>query len=102
MFQDEIKELGGEITVIHKEGVGHHPHSLKDPQPIVDFILKHVNQSTQTDLLKKARIGAFMHFLPGDEASFARVNDFDVVSLAVQLEEMGAKYLPLARIQNDK
>jgi pimeloyl-ACP methyl ester carboxylesterase len=35
------RELGGEITVIAKEGCGHHPHSLEDPQPIVDFILRH-------------------------------------------------------------
>ena len=35
------RALGGKITVIAKEGVGHHPHSLKDPKPIVDFILKH-------------------------------------------------------------
>ncbi|MEW6511093.1 MAG: alpha/beta hydrolase [Bacteroidota bacterium] len=39
-FEKRIKDLGGEITVIHKPGVGHHPHSLADPQPIVDFILR--------------------------------------------------------------
>lgn len=32
------------ITVIKKEGVGHHPHSLLDPSPIKDFILKYDNQ----------------------------------------------------------
>lgn len=32
------KTLGGVFKVIHKPGVGHHPHSLKDPQPIVDFV----------------------------------------------------------------
>lgn len=35
------REAGGEIKVIVKEGVGHHPHSLKDPSPIVRFILSH-------------------------------------------------------------
>jgi pimeloyl-ACP methyl ester carboxylesterase len=35
------RDLGGEITVIAKPGVGHHPHSLKDPKAIVDFVLKH-------------------------------------------------------------
>jgi hypothetical protein len=24
--------------------VGHHPHSLKDPAPIVEFVLKHTGQ----------------------------------------------------------
>jgi len=32
--------LGGSITVIRKPGGKHHPHSLKDPQPIVDFVDK--------------------------------------------------------------
>lgn len=41
VVEKRYQELGGTIEVIHKEGVGHHPHSLKDPQPIVDFILKH-------------------------------------------------------------
>lgn len=31
---------GGEIELIRKRGIGHHPHSLKNPEPIVDFILK--------------------------------------------------------------
>ena len=34
-----FRELGGVVEVILKPGVGHHPHSLEDPQPIVDFIL---------------------------------------------------------------
>ncbi len=34
-------QLGGSIKVINKPGVGHHPHSLKDPAPIVDFVLQH-------------------------------------------------------------
>ncbi|MGV8090565.1 MAG: GDSL-type esterase/lipase family protein [Mangrovibacterium sp.] len=39
LFEQKIKEAGGFIKVIHKPGVGHHPHSLPNPQPIVDFIL---------------------------------------------------------------
>lgn len=34
------KELGGLFEVIHKKDAGHHPHSLKDPQPIVDFVIR--------------------------------------------------------------
>ncbi len=41
VLEKRYKELGGPIEVIVKKGVGHHPHSLKDPKPIVDFILKH-------------------------------------------------------------
>ncbi|QTE24040.1 GDSL-type esterase/lipase family protein [Polaribacter cellanae] len=40
IFEQKIKEAGGKIEVIYKEGVGHHPHSLKNPTPIVNFILK--------------------------------------------------------------
>lgn len=39
-FEARIKAKGGSITVIHKPGIGHHPHSLADPSPIVDFILR--------------------------------------------------------------
>jgi hypothetical protein len=35
------KAAGGDIKIIVKEGIGHHPHSLKDPEPIVRFILSH-------------------------------------------------------------
>lgn len=40
IFEKRILESGGNITVIHKPGIGHHPHSLPNPQPIVDFILR--------------------------------------------------------------
>lgn len=40
MFESRMKLLGAPITVIHKPGVDHHPHSLSDPAPIVRFILK--------------------------------------------------------------
>jgi lysophospholipase L1-like esterase/pimeloyl-ACP methyl ester carboxylesterase len=39
-FETAIKKAGGNITVIHKPGIGHHPHSLANPTPIVDFILR--------------------------------------------------------------
>ncbi len=32
------RRLGGRVTVIHKPGVGHHPHGLDEPAPIVKFI----------------------------------------------------------------
>jgi len=37
--------LGGSIQVIHKPGIGHHPHSLEDPAPIVEFVLAHTGQT---------------------------------------------------------
>jgi hypothetical protein len=41
-FEKRILEAGGRIVVIRKPGAGHRPHSLPDPQPIVDFILNAV------------------------------------------------------------
>lgn len=41
IIEKRYKELGGDIEVISKPGIGHHPHALKDPKPIVDFILKY-------------------------------------------------------------
>ena len=40
IVEERYKKLGGVIKVIHKPGVGHHPHSLQDPSPIVEFVLK--------------------------------------------------------------
>ncbi len=41
ILEQRYKALGGPIQVIHKPGIGHHPHSLKDPAPIVAFVLDH-------------------------------------------------------------
>lgn len=41
LLESRYKALGGPITVIAKPGVGHHPHSLKDPGPIVEFVIRH-------------------------------------------------------------
>ena len=40
LMRTRYEALGGKMEIITKEGIGHHPHSLKDPTPIVDFILK--------------------------------------------------------------
>lgn len=40
LFEQAMARHGCPATVIHKPGVGHHPHSLSDPAPIVNFILK--------------------------------------------------------------
>lgn len=40
-LEETFKKAGGVIKVIVKEGIGHHPHSLENPAPIVRFILSH-------------------------------------------------------------
>ncbi len=54
------KKLSGTFKVIHKAKVGHHPHSLKDPQPIVDFIINH---TTQKKLIKAENIISNNNFI---------------------------------------
>ncbi len=41
LIEQRYLALKGEMKVIHKPGVGHHPHGLDDPAPVVDFILRH-------------------------------------------------------------
>ncbi len=38
LLASRYRQLGGRIDLIAKPGVKHHPHSLLDPKPIVDFI----------------------------------------------------------------
>jgi hypothetical protein len=42
-IENIYQQFGGRISVMIKEGFGHHPHSLRDPSPIANFIV----QSTQ-------------------------------------------------------
>jgi len=39
LFEKKMKALNCKITVMHKPGFDHHPHSFPNPGPIVDFIL---------------------------------------------------------------
>ena len=40
IFEREVAKYGHSVHVIHKPNVGHHPHSLNNPEKIVSFILK--------------------------------------------------------------
>lgn len=37
-MENIYQQFGGRITVMIKEGRGHHPHSLRDPKPIADWM----------------------------------------------------------------
>jgi sialidase-1 len=52
LLEEHFKKAGGDIKIIVKEGIGHHPHSLQDPAPIVRFILEH----TTPELLSGAPV----------------------------------------------
>jgi acetyl esterase/lipase len=50
-FAAKYREAGGVIEVVLKPGGKHHPHSLEDPAPIVDFILRSWKAATSAPLL---------------------------------------------------
>ncbi|OQA86482.1 MAG: Alpha/beta hydrolase family protein [Lentisphaerae bacterium ADurb.Bin242] len=40
-LEKRYRELGGEIKVLRRPYVGHHPHGYDDPSQVVDFVLAH-------------------------------------------------------------
>lgn len=42
------QQFGGRVSMMIKEGAGHHPHSLRDPMPIADFITQSVQATPIT------------------------------------------------------
>ncbi len=48
LLRNKMTAAGGNFRIITKHGVDHHPHSLVDPSPIVNFIQQH-----QTEYLAK-------------------------------------------------
>ena len=44
-IEKRYHEFGGRITLMIKEGTAHHPHSLQNPKPIADWIIKNLKPS---------------------------------------------------------
>lgn len=53
IVEQRYRDFGGEIQLIVKPGVGHHPHSLDDPTPVVDFLLQHAPKRASTQPTEK-------------------------------------------------
>jgi pimeloyl-ACP methyl ester carboxylesterase len=45
-IENIYQQFGGRVSLMIKEGAGHHPHSLRDPGPIADFITQSVKEAT--------------------------------------------------------
>ncbi|MFO0870972.1 MAG: alpha/beta hydrolase [Pirellulales bacterium] len=45
---ERYRKLGGNVTLIAKPGVGHHPHGLTDPTPIIEFLARHAGEAART------------------------------------------------------
>ncbi len=46
VLEDYYHKNGGTIKVICKSMVGHHPHGLEDPTPIIKFVEAHLGEAT--------------------------------------------------------
>lgn len=44
ILEERYGELGGDFTVIVKAGAGHHPHSLHDPTPVIEWARRVVDR----------------------------------------------------------
>jgi lysophospholipase L1-like esterase len=67
---------------------------------LLSWCVQATPNNPNTDWLRDAHYGVFMHFLPADAAGLAQVKDFDVTHLARQLETLGARYFVLTLGQN--
>ena len=46
IYQDRFFDNGGAMTLIIRQGGGHHPHGLANPAPIVDFMERALNDDS--------------------------------------------------------
>lgn len=60
--------LGGDFALIVKHGCDHHPHGLKDPTPVVDFIVGHCAEGAVAAkaLADAPRPGSITTLAPGE------------------------------------
>lgn len=93
VFEEQMKKLGAPITVIHKPGVDHHPHSLNNPAPIVRFVLNATGRGSN----------ACTHAVPGNEyrsgAGWTQGSDWHSVAEEIQTTLAG-KELKLLLLGN--
>jgi pimeloyl-ACP methyl ester carboxylesterase len=63
-------ELGGRITVMIKDGPAHHPHSLRDPGPIADWIVEHSRPSRDRPAFADASFAKSYYYALGSTYTF--------------------------------
>jgi len=95
LVEKRYRQLGGEIMVISKPFCEHHPHSLKEPAPIVDSILRHTPGMTPPDARPPATpYGYDYYVLRGGLANcrvrFEREHEGRVAFLGGSITEGGA------------
>lgn len=72
VLRNRYVALGGPVEVILKPGCDHHPHSLENPEPVVDFILRH--QPTYQNYIHSSARGSLQNsFLKFERERSGRV-----------------------------
>ena len=97
------KKMGGTFKVIRKKGIGHHPHSLKDPSPIVEFVTSQGQGSA--NLPAEKIVGRKNFILRGDfmnsRIRFERENVGHVAFIGGSITEMHG-YRPMVSTMLEK
>ena len=97
------KKMGGTFKVIRKKGIGHHPHSLKDPSPIVEFVTSKGQGSA--NLPAEKIVGRKNFILRGDfmnsRIRFERENVGHVAFIGGSITEMHG-YRPMVSTMLEK
>ena len=75
-IEKRYRELGGRITVMIKDGPAHHPHSIKNPKLIADWMEKNMKLNTDThpDFVDTSFIKSYYY---GHESSYIYLKDED-------------------------
>ena len=97
------KKMGGTFKVIRKKGIGHHPHSLKDPSPIVEFVTSQGQGSA--NLPAEKIVGRKNFILRGDfinsRIRFERENVGHIAFIGGSITEMNG-YRPMVSTMLEK
>lgn len=75
-----MRAAGGDMRIITVPGAGHHPHSLEDPKPVIDFILRCGEESAVDEKFQRWKAS-----LPPTQQKWERVLE----------DNLGSFYLPL-------
>ncbi|OHB62775.1 MAG: hypothetical protein A2Y77_18670 [Planctomycetes bacterium RBG_13_62_9] len=73
VIQERYEKLGGPITLIAKPFCDHHPHSLKDPARIVNFILRNTPGFEPSALLEEKTPYGYDYFQVRDGLANCRI-----------------------------
>jgi len=92
-FARRYRKLGGPVRVIVKQGGKHHPHSLKDPAPVVDFIV-----ASQSRVESPITHGPFVgHVTPASALVWARCQQAGEYRLIAQTTDGSRMSIAVAR-----